>query len=168
MWSTFRSHISVNVRQKVRWRPQNLRMHHCNALYYTLRRLTHMSENSPPETHTHQVPPAASGRLNHALIKPWSEFQLEHYPLRVINAPALRGGEGSEGNVCVRVEGAYHPYGCWHHSSVTLGRTVYITRMDDRWLERQGNGQIKIHKAASKNKSFNRQIIIKPIMKVVR
>ena len=42
------------------------------------------------------MPPATIGRLNHALIKPWSEFELGHYPLTVINAAALLGGQGRQ------------------------------------------------------------------------
>lgn len=73
------------------------------------------------ETHTHKVPPAASGRLNHTLIKPWSEFELGHYPLTVINAAALLGGQSGQWGRDTR-----HTCRCWQYILMTAGGMVSV------------------------------------------
>lgn len=91
-WRTFRS----TVRSMWGKGSESLRCTRSNALLLYVQ--AHVHKHTCLQTHpyAHKVPPAASGRLNHALIKPWSEFELEHYPLTVINAAALLGA-GSEG-----------------------------------------------------------------------
>lgn len=78
------------------------------------------------QPHAHKVAPAASGRLNHALIKPWSEFELGHYPLTVINAAALLGGQSRQWG-----RDAHRTYRCRHKSSMTGDRIVYIICVDE-------------------------------------
>lgn len=57
----------------------------------------HSGGCKPAHTHTSadRLLPA-TGQVNRALIKPWSEFELEHYPLRVINAAAPWGGQSGQ------------------------------------------------------------------------
>lgn len=121
MWCTFRPHICVNLRQKKVKNPLDPPA----IMHFTLRN-THKRTHACKHTPVHKVPPAASGRLNHALIKPWSEFELGHYPLTVINAVALLGGQRRRWG-----RDAHHTYRCWHKSSATGGRIVYTTCMDE-------------------------------------
>lgn len=90
-------------------------------LYLTVRDM-YSYTHAFKRTHTYKVPPAASGQLNHALIKPWSEFELEHYPLTVINAAALLGGQSGQWG-----RDEYRTYRCWHLSFKR--KIVYITFM---------------------------------------